>query len=178
MKTYVGIDLGTTNSAICTFDGRETTVWKSPEQSEVTPSAIYVDRRGHHVFGQKAVRRALNDEKNAAALFKRYLGTNKIYEFPASGSSMTPVECSAELLGVLYRYLPEEIRTDPETVIMITVPAAFNQIKKDATLEAAKMAKIGRTMLMQEPVAAVMSVLKRDNRDKIFLIFDLGGGHI
>ena len=83
MKTYVGIDLGTTNSAICTFDGRETTVWKSPEQSEVTPSAIYVDRRGHHVFGQKAVRRALNDEKNAAALFSE-LGINyfslKIYD--------------------------------------------------------------------------------------------------
>ena len=176
MSHYIGIDLGTTNSAICSFDGRETHVWKSPEQADVTPSAIYIDRRGHRFYGRKAFEKASGDEKNAATLFKRYLGTNKVFHFADAGLDMTPVECSAQLLKVLYGYLPQEIREDPETVTVITVPSAFNQMKKDATLEAAGLAGIGKTALMQEPVAAVMSVLKKDPEEQIFLIYDLGGG--
>ena len=176
MRHYIGIDLGTTNSSICSFDGKETHVWKSPEQADVTPSAIYIDRRGHRFFGRKAFEMASSNEKNAATLFKRYLGTSKVFEFADAQTQMTPVECSAELLKVLYGYLPEEIRKDPETVTVITVPSAFNQMKKDATLEAARLAGIGQTALMQEPVAAVMSVLKKDQQEKLFLIYDLGGG--
>lgn len=176
MRTYIGIDLGTTNSAICSFDGRETRTWKSPEQADVTPSAIYIDKRGHRFYGRKAFVMASTNEKNAAILFKRYMGTGKIFHLKDSGISMTPVECSAELLRVLYGYLPEEIRKDPETVTVITVPSAFNQMKKDATQEAAKLAGIGQVALMQEPVAAVMSVLKKENDEMLFIIYDLGGG--
>ncbi len=176
MRHFIGIDLGTTNSAICSFDGRETVIWKSPEQSDVTPSAIYIDRRGHYFYGRKAFEMAAEKEENSATLFKRYLGTTKTYRFQDADVSLTPVECSAQLLRVLYSYLPEDVRNDPETVTVITVPAAFNQMKKDATLEAARLAGIGRTALMQEPVAAVMSVLKKDDREKTFLIYDLGGG--
>ncbi len=176
MRHYIGIDLGTTNSAICSFDGRETRIWKSPDQADVTPSVIYIDGRGHRLYGRKAFTLAAHHEENAAMLFKRYMGTGKVFTFRDAGVSMTPVECSAELLRVLYGYLPEEIRNDPETVTVITVPSAFNQMKKDATLEAAGLAGIGRTALMQEPVAAVMSVLKQDAGEKLFLIYDLGGG--
>ncbi|MBR0397124.1 MAG: Hsp70 family protein [Eubacterium sp.] len=176
MRHYIGIDLGTTNSAVCSFDGREARIWKSPEQADVTPSAIYIDGKGHRFYGRKAFTMASHHEENAAMLFKRYMGTGKVFTFAASGISMTPVECSAELLRVLYGYLPEEIRSDPETVTVITVPSAFNQMKKDATLEAAELAGIGQTALMQEPVAAVMSVLKQDAEEKLFLIYDLGGG--
>ena len=176
MRHYIGIDLGTTNSAVCSFDGKETTIWKSPEQSDVTPSAIYIDRKEHYYYGRKAFAMSAEKEYNSATLFKRYLGTTKTFHFRDSKVSLSPVECSAKLLGVLFRYLPEEIRNDPETVTVITVPAAFNQMKKDATLEAARLAGIGRTALMQEPVAAVMSVLKKDEVEKIFLIYDLGGG--
>ena len=176
MLHYIGIDLGTTNSVICSFDGKETTIWKSPEQSDVTPSAIYIDRRGHRFYGRKAFTMAAENEGNSATLFKRYLGTTRTYMFRDSGESLTPVECSAQLLRVLYGYLPEDVRNDPETVTVITVPAAFNQMKKDAALEAAKLAGLGRTALMQEPVAAVMSVLKKDDAERLFLIYDLGGG--
>ena len=176
MKHYIGIDLGTTNSAICSFDGKETQIWKSPEQSDVTPSAIYADKRGHYYYGRKAFEKAAENEKNSATLFKRYLGTSKNYLMEEAGITLTPVECSSMLLHVLFGYLPEEIREDPETVTVITVPAAFNQMKKDATLEAARLAGIGNIALMQEPVAAVMSVLKKDDREKLFLIYDLGGG--
>ena len=176
MKHYIGIDLGTTNSAICSFDGKETHIWKSPEQNDITPSVVYIDRKGHRFFGRKAFDMAAVNEKNSASLFKRYLGTSKTYSFADAGISMTPVECSAQLLQVLYGYLPEEIRKDPETVTVITVPAAFNQMKKDATQEAARLAGIGQIALMQEPVAAVMSVLKKDDAEKVFVVYDLGGG--
>ena len=179
MRHYIGIDLGTTNSAICVYDGTDTKIYKSPEQTDVTPSAIYIDRRGHRFYGSKAVSLAAGNQKNSATLFKRYLGTNKVYSIgssEASGGSMTPVECSAEILRHLYSYLPEDIRNDPETKTVITVPAAFNQMKKDATLEAAGLAGIGQVALIQEPVAAVMSVLKKDRSEKMFLVYDLGGG--
>lgn len=174
MKRFVGIDLGTTNSVICTFDGKETQVWKSPEMNDVTPSVIYVDKRGNRFYGRRAYDMAPINEKNAASLFKRYLGTNKT--FTLQGQEMTPEECSAEILKVLFGYLPPEISSDPETATVITVPAAFNQMKKDATLEAARIAGIERVALMQEPVAAVMSVMKASPEEKTFLIYDLGGG--
>ena len=88
----------------------------------------------------------------------------------------TPEECSAEVLKTLFGYLPEEVRQDPATGTVITVPAAFNQMQKESTLRAAEMAGLGKVALMQEPVAAVMSVMRARETDGIFLIFDLGGG--
>lgn len=176
MDHYIGIDLGTTNSVICSYNGENTQVWKSPEQSDVTPSAIYVDKRGRRYYGRRAYEMAPMNEKNSATLFKRYMGTAKKFTFEATGDELTPEACSAEVLRVLFGYLPEEIRSDPDVATVITVPAAFNQMKKDATLEAARLAGIGKVALMQEPVAAVMSVMKQDDAEKIFLIYDLGGG--
>lgn len=176
MKYYIGIDLGTTNSAICSYDGTHTRIWKSPEQNDVTPSAIYVDRRGNRYYGNKAYSQAPYNPTNSATLFKRFMGTSIKINLEAAHLSLTPEECSAEILKVLYGYLPEEIRNDPETATVITVPAAFNQMKKDATMQAARMAGIGKVALMQEPVAAVMSVMRGAHSEGIFLIYDLGGG--
>ena len=176
MKHYIGIDLGTTNSAICSYDGKNVRIWKSPEQNDVTPSAIYVDKRGNRYYGSKAYNQAPYNPNNSATLFKRFMGTSQKIELEASGLTLTPEECSAEILKVLYGYLPEEIRNDPETATVITVPAAFNQMKKDATLQAAKLAGIGKVALMQEPVAAIMSVMRSSKQEGIFLVYDLGGG--
>lgn len=175
MKNFVGIDLGTTNSAICTYDGNDIKVWKSPEQNDVTPSAIYFDKRGKHL-GRRAYDMAPFNPDNAATLFKRLMGTSTPIEIPALGISKTPEECSAEILRLLFGYLPEEIRNDPETGTVITVPAAFNQMQKDATMQAADLSGIGMVALMQEPVAAVMSVMKSKKIEGMFLIYDLGGG--
>ena len=176
MKNYIGIDLGTTNSAICSYDGENVRVWKSPEQNDVTPSAIFIDRRGNRYYGRRAYEMAPANDKNAATLFKRYMGTSQKFDFENAKLSLTPEECSAEILKILFGYLPEEIRNDPDTATVITVPAAFNQMKKDATLEAAKLAGIGSVALMQEPVAAVMSVMRVSKQEGIFLVYDLGGG--
>ncbi len=176
MSWYIGIDLGTTNSAICSYDGNNVRIWKSPEQNDVTPSAIYVDKRGNKYYGSKAYNQAPYNPNNSATLFKRFMGTSQKIELEASNLTLTPEECSAEILKVLYGYLPEEIRNDPDTATVITVPAAFNQMKKDATLQAAKLAGIGKVALMQEPVAAIMSVMRTSKQEGIFLVYDLGGG--
>lgn len=176
MKYYIGIDLGTTNSAICSYDGHTTRIWKSPDQYDVTPSAIYIDKRGNRYYGKRAYDQAPYNPENSATLFKRFMGTSTKIPFEVSGAEMTPEECSAEILKVLYGYLPEEIRNDPETAIVITVPAAFNQMKKDATLQAAKIAGFSKVALMQEPVAAIMSVMKSSNQEGVFVVYDLGGG--
>ncbi len=176
MKKFVGIDLGTTNSAICSYDGTETRIWKSPEQNDVTPSAIYIDRRGNKYVGNRAYDNAPYSPNNAAMLFKRLMGTSTPIQLLAVNLVMTPEECSAEVLKVLFGYLPEEVRNNPDTGSVITVPAAFNQMQKDATMQAAQMAGIGKVALMQEPVAAVMSVMRTRNSDGMFLIYDLGGG--
>ena len=176
MKNFVGIDLGTTNSSICSYDGSETRIWKSPEQNDVTPSAIYVDRRGNKHIGKRAYDSAPLYPDNTAWLFKRLMGTSTPVELSAVNITKTPEECSAEVLKVLFGYLPEEIRNDHDTGTVITVPAAFNQMQKDATMQAATMAGLGNVALMQEPVAAVMSVMRVRNADGTFLIYDLGGG--
>ncbi|MCK9293519.1 MAG: Hsp70 family protein [Desulfobulbaceae bacterium] len=176
MKNFIGIDLGTTNSAICSYDGSETRTWKSPEQNDVTPSVIYIDRRGNKYVGKRAYDSAPHSPDNAAMLFKRLMGTSTPVQLSAMNLTKTPEECSAEVLKVLFGYLPEEIRNDPDTGTVITVPAAFNQMQKDATMQAASMAGLGKIALMQEPVAAVMSVMRARNTDGMFLIYDLGGG--
>ena len=176
MKNYVGIDLGTTNSAICSYDGEDVRIWKNPEQNDVTPSVIYIDRRGNKYVGNRAYDAAPNNPDNAAMLFKRLMGTSTPVKMQAIDLTKSPEECSAEVLKVLFGYLPEEVRNDPETGTVITVPAAFNQMQKDATMQAAELAGIGKVALMQEPVAAVMSVMRTRKTDGIFVIYDLGGG--
>ncbi|WP_257555410.1 Hsp70 family protein [Sphingobium sp. CFD-2] len=173
---YVGIDLGTTNSAISSFNGESVTLYKSPEQHDVTPSAIFLDRRGNKFVGSRAYNNAARNPDNAATLFKRMMGTSTPIRLAALDRTMTPEECSAEVLRTVFGYLPETMRNEADTGTVITVPAAFNQMQKDATLAAAEAAGIGRVALMQEPVAAVMSVMRQRSRDGTFLVFDLGGG--
>jgi len=173
---YVGIDLGTTNSAICSFDGEKIQLYKSPEQHDVTPSAIFIDRRGNKYVGSRAYNNAARNPDNAATLFKRLMGTSTPVKLPAVSLTMTPEECSAEVLRALFGYLPEEIRGDGDTGTVITVPAAFSQMQKDSTMSAADMAGLGRVALMQEPVAAVMSVMRQRKNDGVFVVYDLGGG--
>jgi molecular chaperone DnaK len=176
MRHYVGIDLGTTNSAICSFDGENTRLYQSPDQQEVTPSAIFITSRGSRYIGKRAYDQAARAPDNSATLFKRLMGTSTPMKMSAVNVTMTPEECSAEILRALYGYLPEEIRNDPDTGTVITVPAAFNQMQKDATMSAAELAGIGKVALMQEPVAAVMSVMRESKDDGVFLIYDFGGG--
>jgi molecular chaperone DnaK len=92
---YVGIDLGTTNSAIASWDGENIRLYKSPEQHDVTPSAIFIDRRGNKYLGSRAYNNAARSPENAATLFKRLMGTSTPVKLPAVNLIMSPEECSA-----------------------------------------------------------------------------------
>lgn len=174
MPIYVGIDLGTTNSAICTFDGESVRVYKSPDQNDVTPSAIYNDGRRKYV-GKRAYDLAPSAPESTARLFKRLMGTKTPIRLKGHEEPLTPEACSAEVLKTMFGYLPAEVRAEVVGTV-VTVPAAFNQMQKNATLEAAELAGIGAVALMQEPVAAVMSVMRARSIDGIFVVYDLGGG--
>jgi len=84
---YVGIDLGTTNSAICSFDGERIQLYKSPEQHDVTPSAIFIDRRSNKYIGSRAYMNAARNPDNAATLFKRLMTPHAIRTTPRRCSS-------------------------------------------------------------------------------------------
>jgi molecular chaperone DnaK len=174
MKYFIGIDLGTTNSAISFYDGEKVQLVKSKDQSDVTPSAIHIDKRGNKHIGRRAYDIYPIEPKNTAVKFKKLIGTST--KFNLGDLEMTPEECSAEILKTLFGSLKEEIRNDPDIGTVITVPAAFNQMQKDATMAAAELSGIGKVALMQEPVAAVMSEMKVKKTDGIFLVYDLGGG--
>jgi molecular chaperone DnaK len=94
-------------------------LYKSPEQNGVTPSAIFIDRRGNKYVGQRAYDNAARSLDNAAAGCKRFMGTSTPVKLSAVDLVMTPEECSAEILRVLYGYLPESIRNDPDTGMRI-----------------------------------------------------------
>ena len=175
MKWYAGIDLGTTNSAISSFDGESLRLHKSPEQNDVTPSAIFYDRRGHKYIGQRAYDSAAHSPTSSAVRFKRLMGSRTPIRIESAGLSLTPEQCSADILRALFSYLGEEEQSVVAGTV-ITVPAAFDQVQKEATMEAARLAAIGPVALMQEPVAAVMSVVRARPEDGRFLVFDLGGG--
>ena len=98
MKNYIGIDLGTTNSAICSYDGETLRIFKSPEQNDVTPSAIFIDKRGKKYLGKTAYDNAARNPDNAATKFKRMMGTSTPIKLAAVDITMTPEECSAEIL--------------------------------------------------------------------------------
>ena len=90
MENFIGIDLGTTNSAICSYDGSETQIYKSREQNDVTPSAIYFDRRGNKHVGQTAYDLAPRSPDNCATLFKRFMGTSTPIQLSAAQSHHDP----------------------------------------------------------------------------------------
>ncbi len=174
---YLGIDLGTTNSAVAGNIDSKLRVFKAPEGTDVLPSAIYIDKRGHRLYGQRAYAQALLSPDNVALGFKRLMGTSTPMEFAASGQSMTPEECSTEILRQLVGQAYTESGSDQVTGTVITIPAAFNQMQSEATLRSAKAAGLENSALLQEPIAAAMSAMSQSkNKSGQFLVYDLGGG--
>src|SRR5689334_25270767 len=93
---YVGIDLGTTNSAAAVFDGERVSVIRNAQGATVTPSVVRLDKQARITVGTRARRFIEQDPANTAAEFKRLMGTGKAIDFPAAGTSRKPEELSAE----------------------------------------------------------------------------------
>lgn len=173
---YLGIDLGTSNSVIAGIIDGEARVFRPADGGEVLPSVIYIDKRGHRLYGRRAHDQALISPDNVAAGFKRLMGTSTPIEIKGAELTLSPEECSAEIIRQLLGQVVTETGSEQITGAVITIPAAFNQMQSEATLRAAKMAGLERVDLLQEPIAAAMAAMEGAKRSGQFLVYDLGGG--
>lgn len=172
---FLGIDLGTSNSAIVGNVDGVTRLFKTAEGTDVLPSAIYSDQRGHRFVGSKAFDRSLISPDAVAQGFKRLMGTSSRIKF--GPLDWSPEECSAEILRTLLAQARTEAGDFDLEGAIITTPAAFNQMQSEATFRAARHAGLDRVSLLQEPVAAALaSVANSREASGNFLIYDIGGG--
>lgn len=171
-----GIDLGTTNSSIAVLRGTEVEIIKSNENSEITPSAVWIDKKDSLYVGRRAKERLIVDPDNAACEFKLLMGTTTEIEFKRNGRRMKPEELSAEVLKSLRSDVKQRIGEDIESAV-ITVPAAFELPQCKATETAARLAGLKLSPLLQEPVAAAMAYGFQSESSKAYwLVYDFGGG--
>jgi molecular chaperone DnaK len=178
MRTTIdfGIDLGTTNSSIAVMTQGNVELVKNNERAENTPSAVWIDKNGVLVVGRRAYERLESDPENAANEFKLGMGMAREYLFARSGRRMTSPQLSAEVLKSLKADVKQQMNEDVLAAV-ITVPAAFDLPQCEATREAAKMAGLELSPLLQEPVAAAQAYGFESERDNVFwLVYDLGGG--
>lgn len=172
---YLGIDLGTSNSAVVGHVSGAIRLFKATDGSDVLPSVIYVDKRGHRFVGKSAQDRIMSAPANVAAGFKRLMGTKSPVRI--GDEEWTPEDCSTEIIRTLVAQAVTESGEQRIDGSVITIPAAFNQMQSEATISAAKKAGLERVSLLQEPVAAAMASIAHSNqKDGVFLVYDLGGG--
>jgi molecular chaperone DnaK len=174
---YLGIDLGTTNSAAAVFDGDEVVLVRNRDGGVLTPSIVRIDRKGRRTVGPRARRFLERDPDNTQVGFKRLMGTDKAVAFPASGESHTATELSAEVLRSLRDDVREQLGFVPERAV-ISVPALFELPQTAATSEAARLAGFERVELIQEPVASALAAgwSADDDSGGAWLVYDIGGG--
>lgn len=172
---YLGIDLGTSNSAVVGHVDGTLRLFKTADGTDVLPSVIYLDKRGHRFVGKSAYDRLLSAPNNVAHGFKRSMGTKN--PISIAGEIWTPVECSAEIIKTLVSQAITETGSQEIEGVVITTPAAFNQMQSEDTISAARLAGLDRVSLLQEPVAAALAAISNSKqKDGVFLIYDLGGG--
>jgi molecular chaperone DnaK len=173
----VGIDLGTTNSAIALAGGSDATVVRNTWQRDFTPSAVYVSESGNVYVGEEAKSRVERDPANACGEFKLQMGTpGEFKHFESADRRMTPEELSAEVLKSL-RADVTRATGDQISAAVITVPAAFELDQCDATRRAAHLAGLEYAPLIQEPTAAAWAYAGVAGEHRAFwLVYDFGGG--
>ncbi|MCA8973437.1 MAG: Hsp70 family protein [Planctomycetes bacterium] len=172
--TIIAIDLGTTNSLVAVMrDGQPVTL---PNElgDHLTPSAVAMAEDGGLLVGRPAWDRLVAAPQVGRAFFKRDMGTTKTYGF--GGRRWSPIECSALVLGEMRRvaqlHLGGEVRD-----AVITVPAYFREGQRQATVEAANLAGLAVTRIVNEPTAAALAYgLVDPGQEKRLLVLDLGGG--
>lgn len=173
----LGIDLGTSNSAIVGSDGESLRLFKTVEGMDVMPSAIMIDRRGGLFVGRKAYDQSAFSPESVQHKFKRLMGTGSTIEFPGIDKVMSPEEASAEVIKALVEQAHRDVPGMEVDGAVITIPAAFNQMQSEATMRAARLAGIENVALLQEPIAAAMAAIADTSEESgQFLIYDLGGG--
>lgn len=174
MARAVGIDLGTTNSAVSVLEGGEPTVIANAEGFRTTPSVVAFTKDGQVLVGETAKRQAVTNVDRTISSVKRHMGTT--WSFDVDGKKYTPQEISSRILMKLKRDA-ETYLGEPVTDAVITVPAYFNDAERQATKEAGEIAGLNVLRIINEPTAAALAYgLDKGKEDELILVFDLGGG--
>ena len=173
MSKVIGIDLGTTNSAVSVMEGSEAKIITNPEGNRTTPSVVAF-KNGEIIVGD-AAKRQLITNPNSVSSIKRKMGTNE--KINIEGKDYTPEEISAMILQYLKGYAQDYLG-EKVTRAVITVPAYFNDAQRQATKDAGKIAGLEAERIINEPTAAALAFgLDKDNStEEKILVFDLGGG--
>jgi len=173
----IGIDLGTTNSAIVHFDKGEVRIFKDPIGWRDTLPSVVSFRKDRIIVGQKAKEYIEKSPQNVMGLFKRKMGTNESFKVKSLNKSMSPVELSSYVLKELKTFVQSKDINLDSTVI--TIPASFDTIQSNATKQAGELAGFKEVILLQEPIAASLAYANSKNQDlekTKWIVYDLGGG--
>jgi molecular chaperone DnaK len=197
MGKIIGIDLGTTNSAMAVMEGGKPEIIANKEGSRTTPSVVAVNKSGERLVGQLARRQAVTNPNNTVYEMKRLIGRRwedkevqrdiKLlgYEIVKSGNGVkvkmgdkqySPEELSAMVLSKL-KADAENFLGQPVTEAVITVPAYFDDSQRQATKDAGKIAGLEVKRIINEPTAAALAYgLDKNSKDEKIVVYDLGGG--
>ncbi len=196
MAKILGIDLGTTNSAMAVMEGSEPEILVNAEGDRTTPSVEGFRKDGERVVGKAAKNQAVTNPENTVSSVKRFIGRS--YDETAEerktisynvrkgkdgravvdidGKDYTPEEISAMVLQKMKADAEKQLG-GPVTQAVITVPAYFNDAQRQATKDAGKIAGLEVLRIINEPTAAALAYgLDKTNKDEKILVFDLGGG--
>ncbi len=197
MSKILGIDLGTTNSAMAVVEGGEPQIVENEEGNRTTPSVVSISKNGERAVGVVAKRQAVTNPQNTIYGIKRFIGHNFDEESVQKDKEIVPFEIKkADNGGVLIKmgdkdYRPEEIsamilqkmKADAErklgekiTEAVITVPAYFNDSQRQATKDAGKIAGLEVKRIINEPTAAALAYGFNTKKDEQIVVFDFGGG--
>ena len=196
MSKILGIDLGTTNSAMAVLEGGEPTIIVNAEGDRTTPSVVGFRQDGDRIVGKAAKNQAVTNPKNTVFSIKRFMGRrydevgSELKTIPYTvkpgtggravveieGEDFTPEQVSAMILSKMKadaeKYLGETV-----TDAVITVPAYFNDAQRQATKDAGQIAGLKVERIVNEPTAAALAYgLEKGKEDELILVFDLGGG--
>src|SRR5436309_334458 len=198
MPRVIGIDLGTTNSAVAYMEGGEPTIIPNAEGGRITPSVVAFTKTGERLVGQLAKRQAITNPENTIYSVKRLMGrrfsdsevqrTMKMVPYKieqasnggleivlGNGKKLTPPEVSAMILQKL-KTDSEAYLGDKVTQAVITVPAYFDDQQRQATKDAGQIAGLEVLRIINEPTAASLAYGLDKKKDEIIAVYDLGGG--
>lgn len=196
MGKIIGIDLGTTNSAVAYMVAGKSEVIANSEGNRTTPSVVAISKKGDRLVGQVAQRQRVTNSKNTIFSVKRLIGRKFSDKEVQKDLDIMPFDISKKADGVVVKmdgkdYSPEEIsamiltklKTDAEaflgekvTEAIITVPAYFNDSQRQATKDAGKIAGLEVKRIINEPTAAALAYGLESKKDEKIVVFDLGGG--
>jgi len=197
MAKILGIDLGTTNSAIAIIEGGEPTIIENAEGNRTTPSIVAISKTGERLVGQIAKRQAVTNPKNTIYGIKRFMGHNFDEAAVQSDKNIVPYEVKKGTDGGVIVHMgekdhrPEEVsamilaklKADAEAKIgekiteaVITVPAYFNDAQRKATQDAGKIAGLDVKRIINEPTAAALAYGFNKKKEEKIVVYDFGGG--